>query len=181
MYSSFSHLDKSGNVSMVDVSDKSPSPIRSASAEAKVLIDNRDTLRQIEQVLQGSTTLKKGDLVSTAHISGIQAAKMTSTLIPLCHQINLSHVSLTFELIKAAEPAHILVQSHCKTKDAQTGVEMEALVAASIASLTIYDMCKAIDKSLVITDVRLTCKSGGKSGDYNRQSSCSDQQETNPQ
>ncbi|MBX7209684.1 MAG: cyclic pyranopterin monophosphate synthase MoaC [Verrucomicrobiaceae bacterium] len=140
------HLDESGQASMVDVSAKASS-LRVAVAEGRILLGKK-TLALIRK-----NEIQKGDVLSVARIAGIQAAKQTQALIPLCHQVPLSKVSVDF----AIEPAGILIQSAAKTVS-QTGVEMEALTAASIAALTIYDMCKAVDKDMRITDMRLVSK-----------------------
>ncbi len=141
---------------MVDVSAKMET-LREARAEAWVVM-HPDTLRMI---LEGSH--HKGDVFATARIAGIQAAKRTWELIPLCHPLMLSKV----EIILTAEPEHhrVRIESRC-CLTGKTGVEMEALTAASVAALTIYDMCKAVQKDIVIENVRLLSKSGGKSGDF---------------
>jgi cyclic pyranopterin monophosphate synthase len=131
---------------MVDVSEKPPMA-REAVAEAFIKLQG-DTLRLISE-----NGLKKGDVLAVARIAGIQAAKQTQMLIPLCHQISLSKVAVEFEM----EECGIRIRSVAKTV-AQTGVEMEALTAASLAALTIYDMCKAVDKTMRITDLRLVSK-----------------------
>lgn len=147
-----SHYDKSGHVSMVDVSDKQVTE-RSAVAYAYV-----NMKPEVIKALPGN---KKGDPLEVARIAGISAAKKTYELIPLCHQLPLSHVSLSFHVEKSG----IGITATAKTT-AQTGVEMEALTAASVAALTIYDMTKALDKATSITDIHLLEKSGGKSGHY---------------
>jgi len=152
---SLSHFDENGNVRMVDVSGKLATE-RHAVASCKVLL-SPDTL----QILKDGTN-PKGDPLEIARIAGIMAAKKTSDLIPLCHQINLTKVDV--RIVLTAEGASI--ESEAKTV-AETGVEMEALTAASVAALTIYDMCKAVQKDIVITDIRLEKKSGGKA-DYLR-------------
>ena len=152
--SEFSHLDKHGNVKMVDVTDKMTTA-RMAKAEGKISI-LPETILAIQDV-----TLPKGNVLTTAKIAGIQAAKKTAEMIPMCHQLNLSFVDIEFDIQEKA----ILIKSTVKTKEA-TGVEMEALSAASIASLTIYDMMKWADKGSVILQTKLLHKSGGKSGDY---------------
>ena len=147
----FSHLDKDGNVRMVDVTDKAAT-VRTAKASGKVTMLSK-TITAIKD-----NTLPKGNVLTTAKIAGIQAAKKTSDLIPMCHQLNLSFVDLDFEIQKD----DILIKSVVKTKEA-TGVEMEALSAVSVAALAIYDMCKAVDKTITIGDIRLVEKVGGKS------------------
>lgn len=151
-----SHLDDQGSARMVDVSHK-PSTAREATAEAIVAM----SADAFAEVMGG--TAPKGDVLAAARIAGIQAAKKTADLIPLCHAIPISSVSITFEAIE--DQRALRITATAKTT-AQTGVEMEALVAASIAALTVYDMVKAIDKAAVIEAVRLLAKSGGKSGEY---------------
>jgi molybdenum cofactor biosynthesis protein MoaC len=153
--SELSHIDKYGRAVMVDLSDKTNTD-RVAEAEGVVNVSDK-----VYQAIKNNE-VKKGDVLSVAKIAGIQAAKRTSELIPLCHNIFITKVDLQFEL---RNEDRIVVRSFAKT-NAQTGVEMEALTAVSIACLTIYDMCKAIDKSMVIGDIKLIRKSGGKSGDY---------------
>ncbi len=149
-----SHYSASGDVIMVDVSSKKVSA-RSAEAHAFVALS--------PAVLAALPTNKKGDPLQVARIAGICAAKKTSELIPLCHQIPLSHVAVDFEM----QPDGVSISAFASTS-AQTGVEMEALTAASVAALTIYDMTKALDKSIEIRHVHLVRKTGGKSGDYRR-------------
>ena len=149
--SDFTHLDKTGNVKMVDVTDKVPTA-RMAKAEGKITMRS-DTILAIQD-----DALPKGNVLTTAKIAGIQSAKKTAELIPMCHQLNLSYVDIEFDMGEK----EILIRSIVKTKEA-TGVEMEALSAVSGAALTIYDMCKAVDKSMTIGDIRLTHKVGGKS------------------
>ncbi len=147
----FSHLDKSGNVRMVDVTDKIVT-VRIAKAEGKISM-LPETILAIQ-----NDALPKGNVLTTAKISGIQSAKKTAEMIPMCHQLNLSYVDIEFEF----EPDAICIRSIVKTKEA-TGVEMEALSAVSGAALTIYDMCKSVDKSMVIGEIKLVKKVGGKS------------------
>lgn len=154
--SKLSHLDERGQASMVDVSSKA-STERTATAEARVVI-SEDAFKQ---VVDG--TLPKGDVVATARIAGIMGAKKTSELIPLCHPLAITHAGI--EIVPLPDGRTLQVTSTAKTTG-QTGVEMEALTAAAIAALTIYDMVKAVDKSAVIESVRLLTKSGGKSGSY---------------
>lgn len=152
-----SHVDAHGKVRMVDTSDKNITA-RRAVASAKVLV-TPDTLAALEQ-----HRTPKGDPLETARVAGIMAAKRTAELIPLCHPLPLTHVDVE----ATVEDGLIRLRSTVST-NAQTGVEMEALVAVSVAALTIYDMCKALDKGIVISDVRLESKTGGKSGDYQRE------------
>ena len=150
--SKLTHLDALGNAHMVDVSAKDVTT-RSATARARVLM-LPETL-----VLITSGTAKKGDVLATARIAGIMAAKKTSDLIPLCHPLMISKVSVDFTIIENA----IDVEATVKV-EGKTGVEMEALTACSVACLTLYDMVKAVDRGMKITDLRLIEKSGGKSG-----------------
>ncbi len=154
--SELTHLNKQGEAHMVDVADKAISH-RIASARSTVSMRPK-TLSMISEGKH-----KKGDVFAVARIAGIQAAKKCSELIPLCHPLMLSKVSLDIEADKENSQLHITAT--CKL-DGKTGVEMEALTAASIAALTIYDMCKAVDKGMVISETRLLSKTGGKSGDW---------------
>ncbi len=154
--SRLTHLDDQGNANMVDVSDKQIT-FREAVAYAEVQM-RPDTLALITE---GGH--KKGDVLAVARIAGIQAAKRTSDLIPLCHPLMLSKVAL--ELVPNGERNVVEITATCKLSG-QTGVEMEALTAATVAGLTIYDMCKAVDKEMVISAVKVLAKSGGKSGDW---------------
>jgi cyclic pyranopterin monophosphate synthase len=149
-----SHLDDSGNAHMVDVSAKE-STARSATAKARVLM-HAETI-----VLIRTGSAAKGDVLATARIAGIQAAKRTSDLIPLCHPLMISKVSVDFEVANS----EITVSATVKV-EGKTGVEMEAMTACAVACLTLYDMVKAVDRGIVITDLRLIDKSGGKSGHY---------------
>ena len=150
------HLDRDGNAVMVDVTEKDET-LRIAKAACSVLM-KRKTLKAIT-----GSEIKKGDVLSIAQIAGITGAKRTSDLIPLCHPLSLSSAEL--KLTVDIERNAIDVVSTCKITG-RTGVEMEALMAVSVAALTVYDMCKAIDRNMRITDVRLIHKSGGKSGDF---------------
>jgi cyclic pyranopterin phosphate synthase len=151
-----SHVDDEGRIRMVDTSGKSVTA-RTAVASARVLMTS-ETLNAIEQ-----HRTPKGDPLEAARLAGIMAAKRTAELIPLCHPLPLTHVDVQTEI----DDGGIRLRSTVST-NAQTGVEMEALVAVSVAALTVYDMCKALDKGIVISDVRLESKTGGKSGDYKR-------------
>jgi len=146
-----SHFDEAGKIKMVDVSEKSASS-RRAVASAKVLLST-ETL----EILLNQTN-PKGNPLEIARIAGIMAAKQTSNLIPLCHQINLSKANVSAE----TKDYGVYLEAEVKT-NAQTGVEMEALTAVSVAALTIYDMCKAVQKDIQITEIRLELKTGGKS------------------
>ena len=154
--SRLTHFDNKGAAHMVDVGGKDVTE-RQATAAATVRMAP-ETLKLIQQ-----GDAKKGDVLGVARIAGIMAAKKTADLIPLCHPLALSNVTVDF-LIHEADNA-IEIRATCKLKG-RTGVEMEALTAASIAALTIYDMCKAVDRAMVIADTRLLEKSGGKSGTY---------------
>jgi cyclic pyranopterin phosphate synthase len=151
------HLDQDGAVNMVDVSGKEVTE-RIAIATARIDMQPQ-TLRMIAE-----GTHKKGDVLAVARIAGIQAAKQCSSLIPLCHPLMLSRVDVKLEIDERLSCVHI--EASCKLSG-RTGVEMEALTAASIAALTIYDMCKAVDRGMTINAVKLKHKSGGKSGEYN--------------
>jgi cyclic pyranopterin phosphate synthase len=150
------HIDGAGNAVMVDVSAKDVTE-RVASAKASVLM-KPETLALIQ-----NRGVKKGDVLSIAQLAGIMGAKKTPDLIPLCHPLNLTSVSV--ELTCDAERNAVDITATCKLSG-KTGVEMEALTAASVAALTVYDMCKAVDRAMQITDIRLVHKSGGKSGTY---------------
>ncbi|MCT8592555.1 cyclic pyranopterin monophosphate synthase MoaC [Glaesserella parasuis] len=152
----FTHINQNGEANMVDVSAKQDT-VREARAEAFVTM-NPETLQMI---ISGNH--HKGDVFATARIAGIQAAKRTWELIPLCHTLLLSKVEVQLEALP--EKNQVRIESLCKLSG-KTGVEMEALTAASAAALTIYDMCKAVQKDMVIEQVRLLSKSGGKSGDF---------------
>jgi len=152
------HIDEAGRARMVDVGDKEITQ-RVAIAVGTVRME-RETLSLIE-----SGNSKKGDVLAAARIAGIQAAKKCSDLIPLCHPLSLNSVEVHFDA--DADAGEISITSTCKVSG-KTGVEMEALTAVSVAALTIYDMLKAVDRSMDITDIRLMEKSGGKSGDWTR-------------
>lgn len=152
------HIDEAGRVRMVDVTDKAPTD-RSAVAQAVV------HMAQATFDLIQDQKVKKGNVLETARIAGVMAAKKTSDLIPMCHPLNLTHVQVDF--IPDQKTHRIRIEALARVVD-QTGVEMEALTAASAAALTIYDMCKAYDRGMVITDICLLKKSGGKSGTYVR-------------
>jgi cyclic pyranopterin monophosphate synthase len=152
--SKLTHLDASGNAHMVDVSEKAVTS-RSATARGRV------TMLPETMALITSGTAKKGDVLATARLAGIMAAKKTSDLIPLCHPLMISKVSVEFILGDAV----IDVEATVKV-EGKTGVEMEALTACSVACLTLYDMMKAVDRGMIITDLRVVEKSGGKSGHY---------------
>ena len=152
----FTHLDEFGHPRMVDVGGKKVT-LREARAEGVVLLPS--TIR--DALIAGTT--EKGDVLKIAEIAGIMAVKKTSDLIPLCHNISLNKVDVHCELI--AEESQVKITSVVAAKEV-TGVEMEALTGVMVAALTVYDMCKGIDKGMIIHNIRLLRKSGGKSGDY---------------
>lgn len=152
----FTHFDESGNAVMVDVSEKQMSE-REAIARGSIIM-SQECLQKVK-----SGAMKKGDVLSVARIAGIMGAKKTSELIPLCHLLQLTKVTIDFEIID--ENNEIQVQCLTKT-NGKTGVEMEALTGVQIALLTIYDMCKAVDKSMQMTNIYLVKKTGGKSGEF---------------
>ena len=154
--SELSHIDEQGRVKMVDTSAKAVTA-RRAVASARVLM-SPETVAAVRE-----HRTPKGDPLETARLAGIIACKRTAELIPLCHPLPITYAEVRAEL----NDTGVYLESEVSTQ-AQTGVEMEALTAVSIAALTIYDMCKAIDKGMTITDVRLELKTGGKSGDYVR-------------
>lgn len=154
--SALSHLNAQGEARMVDVSQKAAT-VRTAIAEGYIHM----ALATLEQIEQGNSP--KGDVLGTARLAGIMAAKQTAALIPLCHPLPLSQVEVTIEPVRSLPGYRI--QAQVRTK-AETGVEMEALTAVSIAALTLYDMAKALEKSMTIQTVRLLQKTGGQSGDY---------------
>lgn len=150
------HLDASGQATMVDVSHKSVTA-------RKAVACGRIRLGPVAFRLLSEAANAKGDVLNTARIAGILAAKRCAELIPLCHSLPLSFVGITFE--PCADSHSVAIQATCIT-DYRTGVEMEAMTACSVAALTIYDMCKAADKGITIEDIRLQYKSGGKSGEW---------------
>lgn len=152
----FTHFDQDGNAVMVDVSEKDITE-RTATAKASVIME-AETLKRIM-----AGTLKKGDVLSVAQLAGIMGAKKTPDLIPLCHPLALTSVKV--DLTCDPDRNAVDITGTCKLKG-RTGVEMEALTAVTVAALTVYDMCKAVDKAMIITDVRLTYKEGGKSGKF---------------
>ena len=150
------HVDKNGRARMVDVTAKAET-VRLARAEARVEM-SAETVRRLRE-----KTTPKGDPLEVARIAGIQAGKRTSELIPLCHPLALTHLDVSIEVIDTGAR----VEAIARTK-AETGVEMEAMTAASVAALTLYDMCKAVDKGISLGPIRLLEKSGGKSGHWLR-------------
>ena len=151
------HFDKNGNPSMVDINQKDTT-VRVAIANGKIIM-KPNTLKRILDL-----NIKKGDVLNVAKLAGIMAAKKTDQLIPLCHSIPLSYVNVDLEPNIEESSINITAEASLIGK---TGVEMEALTAVSVAGLTIYDMCKAIDRDMILTNVRLMHKSGGKSGEFN--------------
>ena len=154
--SKLTHLDAQGRVAMVDTTDK-PAAARRAVASGRVLM----SAETVAALRSGRTP--KGDPLETARLAGIMAAKRTGELIPLCHPLPLTHIEVRAKL----DDTGVYLEAEAAT-NAQTGVEMEALTAVSVAALTIYDMCKAMDKRMIISEIRLERKTGGKSGDFQR-------------
>ncbi|BCO09580.1 cyclic pyranopterin monophosphate synthase MoaC [Desulfolithobacter dissulfuricans] len=155
----FTHFDASGNARMVDVSAKGET-VRRATAEGRITMSEQ----AFAMVREG--TMKKGDVLGVARIAGIMASKKVDQLIPLCHPLAITSADIGFRFSDDGRTIHIEATVGITGR---TGVEMEALTAVSVAALTIYDMCKAVDKSMEISDIRLVRKSGGKSGDFCRQ------------
>ena len=156
--SSFTHIDEKGRVRMVDITEKKPTGRKAVAGGAVFMLPETFQLIKDQKV-------KKGNVLETARIAGIMAAKKTSELIPMCHPLNLTHIQVDFDPDEAQ--ACIGIRAAVRTID-QTGVEMEALIAVSAAALTLYDMCKSYDREMRITDIQLLEKSGGKSGTYKR-------------
>jgi cyclic pyranopterin monophosphate synthase len=154
----FTHIDSDGRVRMVDVAEKDATD-RTARAHGRITM-TRETFEHIQ-----NRTIKKGNVLETARIAGIMAAKKTSELIPMCHPLNIAHAAVDF--FPEPEQCAIRIESSVRLKGS-TGVEMEALTAVSVAALTIYDMCKSLDKAMAISDVYLLEKAGGKSGSFKR-------------
>lgn len=156
--SQLTHLDERGNARMVDIGEKAvTSRVATAAGEVQMLPET------FKLIADGSHN--KGDVLAVARVAGIQAAKKCSDLIPLCHPLMLTKVSVDFEM--DAKNHRVLISATCAV-DGKTGVEMEALTAASVAALTIYDMCKAVDRGMVVSNIRVMEKKGGKSGEYTR-------------
>ena len=156
MTGKLTHIGEDGEARMVDVSDKEITD-RTATARGRVLMQP-ETLKLI---MDGS--VKKGDVISVARLAGIMAAKRTAELIPLCHPLALNKVDV--DLVCNPADNAVDIEATCRVSG-RTGVEMEALTAASVAALTVYDMCKAVDRSMQLTDIRLVHKAGGKSGEF---------------
>ena len=154
--SEFTHFDDKGNAYMVDVSDKDITK-RTAVAQGTIHVS-----REVIDAVLGKK-LKKGDVYTVAQVAGIMGTKRTADLIPMCHPLNLTNAEVTFE----TDVENCAITAYCTAvTDGRTGVEMEALTGVSVALLTIYDMCKAIDKRMLISDIHLISKSGGRSGDF---------------
>jgi cyclic pyranopterin monophosphate synthase len=158
MKQQLTHLDEQGNARMVDIGDKALTE-RLAIARGRVQM-RPETLRLIRE-----GALKKGDVLTVAQVAGIQAAKRTHDLIPMCHPLLLTHISVEFSFDEST--SSILIEARARVRD-RTGVEMEALTAVTVAALTLYDMAKAVDRGMQITDVRLVEKQGGKSGEWRK-------------
>lgn len=152
-----SHLDRDGRASMVDIGEKPHTP-RTATARAALRMQ-AETLEKIK-----ANSLQKGDVLAAARLAGILAAKKTHELIPLCHALPIEKVAVDFSFL-SPDRLEITAFAKCVYK---TGIEMEALTAVSVAALTVYDMCKAVDRGMVIEGIRLLSKTGGRSGDFNR-------------
>lgn len=152
------HIDEKGRVRMVDVTEKEATE-RTAVASAVVLLRQRT----LDMILKRE--MSKGNVLETARIAGIMAAKKTAELIPMCHPLNLSHAQVDF--FPETDPARVTIRARVRLTG-RTGVEMEALTAVTVAALTLYDMCKAVDREMRITDVQLMEKTGGKSGTFRR-------------
>lgn len=154
--SEFTHFDEKGNAYMVDVSDKEITR-RSATAQGTIIVS-----REVMDAVLGRK-VRKGDVFTVAQTAGIMGTKRTSDLIPMCHPLSLTNVQISFETDEEA----CSITAYCTAvTDGKTGVEMEALTGVSVALLTVYDMCKAIDKRMVMSDIHLVEKTGGKSGDF---------------
>ena len=164
MEQGFTHVDAAGNARMVDVSEKTVTS-RTAVAEGAI------TMSADCFALVAEGRMKKGDVLGVAQVAGIMATKQTADLIPLCHRLNLMKSEVIFSLDSAA----CTITARCTVKcDGKTGVEMEALTGDSAALLTVYDMCKAVDKRMVLSDIHLVEKQGGKSGDFHFEEPCHD-------
>jgi cyclic pyranopterin monophosphate synthase len=156
----FTHMNEQGRAKMVDITQKQVTS-RTAVAQSSIYV-NQEIYQKII-----SHEIGKGDVLAVAQVAGIMAAKQTSTIIPMCHPLPLSGVDITFDWEQAEDAYQLIIRCEAKTRGT-TGVEMEALTAASVTALTIYDMCKAVDKGMVIGETFLLEKTGGKSGTYKR-------------
>jgi cyclic pyranopterin monophosphate synthase len=157
----FTHFNEEGRAKMVDVSDKLET-VRTAIAHSSITV-NEEIYQKITE-----SKMKKGDVLAVAQVAGIMACKKTSEIIPMCHPIPLTGINISFSWEQEGENYILDITASVKTKG-NTGVEMEALTAASVTALTVYDMCKAVDKGMVIGKTYLVEKTGGKNGDFNRQ------------
>lgn len=157
----FTHFNQQGRAQMVDVSDK-PETFRTAIAHSSITV-NKEIYEKIT-----SNKMKKGDVLAVAQVAGVMACKKTWEIIPMCHPIPLTGVDISFSWKIDEEECTLLITASAKTKG-NTGVEMEALTAASVSALTVYDMCKAVDKGMVIGKTYLVEKTGGKNGDFKRE------------
>lgn len=157
----FSHFNAQGRAKMVDISEKQTTA-RMATAKTSIQV-NQEIYEKIT-----NHKMKKGDVLAVAQVAGVMAAKKTSDWIPMCHPLSLSGVDIQFEWEQQTDRYELMIEVQVKTKG-QTGVEMEALTAASATALTVYDMSKAIDKAMVIGETYLISKTGGKSGDFSRE------------
>ncbi|GAE92318.1 molybdenum cofactor biosynthesis protein MoaC [Gracilibacillus boraciitolerans JCM 21714] len=158
----FTHINQQGRAKMVDITDKEITS-RTAIARSSIFVT-----KEIYTKIEDKTIGKGGDVLSVAQVAGIMAAKQTSTIIPMCHPLPLSGVNIQFSWQQESEKYELIIKVEAKTKGS-TGVEMEALTAASATALTVYDMCKAVDKGMIIGQTYLIEKTGGKSGTYRRE------------
>lgn len=155
----FTHFNEDGRAKMVDVGSKEET-VRAAVAAGRIIV-NAETFDKIK-----TGGMKKGDVLGTAQIAGIMAAKKTSAIIPMCHPLMLTGIDIKFNMDEKTPAVEIMAEVKCK---GVTGVEMEALTAVSAAALTIYDMCKAVQKDMIIDEIKLISKTGGKSGEWRRE------------
>lgn len=158
----FTHMNEQGRAKMVDITDKQVSH-RRALARSSIIVNNEIHDKIVNH------QIGKGDVLAVAQVAGVMAAKQTSTIIPMCHPLSLSGINITFDWQQTEDKQELMITAEVKTKGS-TGVEMEALTAASVTALTIYDMCKAVDKGMVIGQTYLLEKTGGKNGDFKRDS-----------
>jgi cyclic pyranopterin phosphate synthase len=157
----FTHFNEEGRAKMVDVSDK-PESFRTATALSSIIV-NQEIYEKIT-----NDQMKKGDVLAVAQVAGVMAAKKTSDIIPMCHPLALTGIDIRFSWENNQDNCILHIKAFVKTKGS-TGVEMEALTAASVCALTVYDMCKAVDKGIIIGQTYLVEKTGGKNGDFKRQ------------
>lgn len=156
----FTHFNEEGRAKMVDVSDK-PESFRTATALSSIIV-NQEIYEKIT-----NQQMKKGDVLAVAQVAGVMAAKKTSDIIPMCHPLSLTGIDIRFSWENNQDDYILHIKAFVKTKGS-TGVEMEALTAASVCALTVYDMCKAVDKGMIIGQAYLVEKTGGKNGDFKR-------------